>query len=744
MKAYTIKLLLAALCLCGATESLAQSAFYVYRTDGAINQFVYSDILSIEYGMEDIDGTGIEEYVQVINTIDSVCSIPVAKIDSVSFVTPTPALSISSAYVPLDPEETEVVDCDPEEGKYTLSFTGDLPPIDEGSVIIVDADSVSYIVLVTDVNIVGNRYEIEGEQGDLSYIFYDTEFTLSTEELRNGAADVDHLYKPTLAPRRKAVEIDDGVVRATGPLWSNNGEEQTTDIYKKGSTHAYSKHKFALNLDYEVTLLFGDKQEVENRGISFLKATNFNVDANIKGNMDAYYDFYLDVEKEETVIDLAPKENDKYVLLKHKLFPTIPIKFSIGPVPVTIDLGSDLYADVNLKGQGEFHFSAGIAADASTMMGARYNSADEDGIQMYYEQPTFNITPHDPTISGKGKLNGKLHLFPRVHAWLYGWAGPSFDIKPFLRAELSGGFKKDLLQSASSDFCAWALKNYCGLDLAVGISRSRMNYEVWNKSTEDLTVLEHQIYESPVNIKFRSASPAKVVKDQTTEVSFEVYDKGFDGEEVLTILPQLVKFEGDGDIQSTAGAYGVVSSGVAKASWTPSSSKDVLYARLYDIDGNVIAEDKYEGKGDITCPDENHPHWIDLGLPSGTQWRCCNEGASTPEAFGGYYTFGQVASAPTIEQIKEFLNNTTSVWTTQNGVRGRKFTSKINGGTVFLPAAGYCWNGEFTHVGNYGFYWSSTPRGEYGAYELRFDSYDARWYIWYGTRYYERSVRPVR
>ncbi|MBQ6208998.1 MAG: hypothetical protein IJK42_04405 [Prevotella sp.] len=744
MKAYTIKLLLAALCLCGATESLAQSAFYVYRTDGAINQFVYSDILSIEYGMEDIDGTGIEEYVQVINTIDSVCSIPVAKIDSVSFVTPTPALSISSAYVPLDPEETEVVDCDPEEGKYTLSFTGDLPPIDEGSVIIVDADSVSYIVLVTDVNIVGNRYEIEGEQGDLSYIFYDTEFTLSTEELRNGAADVDHLYKPTLAPRRKAVEIDDGVVRATGPLWSNNGEEQTTDIYKKGSTHAYSKHKFALNLDYEVTLLFGDKQEVEKRGKSFFKACNFGVDGNIKGNMDAYYDLYIDVEKEETEFDLKPEGNDKYVLLKHKLFPTIPIKFSIGPVPVTIDLGTDLFADVSLKGQGEFHFSSGIGADASAMIGARYNTADEGSVQMYYEQPSFHVTPHDPTISGKGKLSGKVHLFPRIHAWLYGLAGPSFDIKPFLRADLSGGFKKDLLQSAPSDYCAWALKTYCGLDLAVGLSRSRMNYEVWNKSTDDLTAFEYNLYESPVNIKFRSASPDKVVKDQTTEVSFEVYDKGFDGEEVLTILPQLVKFEGDGDIQSTAGAYGVVSSGVAKASWTPSSSKDVLYARLYDIDGNVIAEDKYEGKGDITCPDENHPHWIDLGLPSGTQWRCCNEGASTPEAFGGYYTFGQVASAPTIEQIKEFLNNTTSVWTTQNGVRGRKFTSKINGGTVFLPAAGARWYGSLISVGTYGYYWSSTPNDEGDAYELYFDSYDAYWNYWDGNRYGGPSVRPVR
>ena len=39
----------------------------------------------------------------------------------------------------------------------------------------------------------------------------------------------------------------------------------------------------------------------------------------------------------------------------------------------------------------------------------------------------------------------------------------------------------------------------------------------------------------------------------------------------------------------------------------------------------------------LTCPDDHHPHAIDLGLPSGTKWCCCNVGASTPEAYGGNY-----------------------------------------------------------------------------------------------------------
>lgn len=42
-----------------------------------------------------------------------------------------------------------------------------------------------------------------------------------------------------------------------------------------------------------------------------------------------------------------------------------------------------------------------------------------------------------------------------------------------------------------------------------------------------------------------------------------------------------------------------------------------------------------------TCPDEKHPHMIDLGLPSGTKWSCCNTDALSPEDSGGYYAWGE-------------------------------------------------------------------------------------------------------
>ncbi len=185
------------------------------------------------------------------------------------------------------------------------------------------------------------------------------------------------------------------------------------------------------------------------------------------------------------------------------------------------------------------------------------------------------------------------------------------------------------------------------------------------------------------------------------------------------------------------------------------------------------------------CPDDNHPHLIDLGLPSGTKWACCNVGADKPEAYGGYYAWGETEEKdvynwstyihcdgsssschdlgsdiagtqydvahvkwggswvmPTLDQIKELLNNCTSVLTTENGIKGRKFTGP-NGRCLFLPAAGHRFYSDLYYAGSGGYYWSSTqyPSNAYSAYYLGFYSGYKEWN--YDYRCSGRSVRPV-
>ena len=77
-----------------------------------------------------------------------------------------------------------------------------------------------------------------------------------------------------------------------------------------------------------------------------------------------------------------------------------------------------------------------------------------------------------------------------------------------------------------------------------------------------------------------------------------------------------------------------------------------------------------------------------------------------------------------------------------NGVNGRNFIGP-NGGTIFLPAAGYNWDGKLHDTGSYGIYWSSTPSYEGYSSELYFNSGEADW-DGKGLHLDELSVRPVR
>lgn len=226
------------------------------------------------------------------------------------------------------------------------------------------------------------------------------------------------------------------------------------------------------------------------------------------------------------------------------------------------------------------------------------------------------------------------------------------------------------------------------------------------------------------------------------------------------------------------------------------------YVRAYALRG---LEYYYGEERDFITLDRDY---VDLGLPSGILWATCNVGAETPEEYGDYFAWGETfpkevydwnnyqhsngmshgyssinitgltkycnnsnygyygftdnlatllpeddaATAnwgnawrmPTKEEWEELFNSVTSIWTTQNHVKGLLFTA-LNGNSLFLPATGFK-DGESGLVvpGMNGDYWSSS---------LDTDIPDCAWRLvfhsaGYGLYWYNRSggqcVRPVR
>ncbi|MBR5069671.1 MAG: hypothetical protein IKX59_00515 [Bacteroidales bacterium] len=180
------------------------------------------------------------------------------------------------------------------------------------------------------------------------------------------------------------------------------------------------------------------------------------------------------------------------------------------------------------------------------------------------------------------------------------------------------------------------------------------------------------------------------------------------------------------------------------------------------------------------CPDENHPHMIDLGLPSGTKWACCNVGASMPEEFGGYYAWGETEEndeysfrnnntgkyvyigddisgtlydvahvqwggswrMPTQSQIEELMKYCTIKRATKNKLPGRLVIGS-NKGSIFLPAAGEK-QGRIFSFANYGKFWSSTfAHDSIGDEAYNFAFYYSVYNCSKSSRLIRRSVRPV-
>lgn len=216
---------------------------------------------------------------------------------------------------------------------------------------------------------------------------------------------------------------------------------------------------------------------------------------------------------------------------------------------------------------------------------------------------------------------------------------------------------------------------------------------------------------------------------------------------------------------------------------------------------NTINDPEYVDLGlNVNKNSINGHEYVDLGLS--VKWAACNIGADSPEEYGDYFGWGETEKIPSLEEILSLgkiplLDNNNCKtrgksmgdirgnanydaaranwggrwrmptarefgelgyycdweWVTPKGdITGYKVTSKRNGNSIFLPAAGWKNMGlrlipySIYGVGSCGRYWSSMPdrSDTTEAYFLGFDS-DAPngYYGAYRSRCDGFSIRPV-
>ncbi len=187
----------------------------------------------------------------------------------------------------------------------------------------------------------------------------------------------------------------------------------------------------------------------------------------------------------------------------------------------------------------------------------------------------------------------------------------------------------------------------------------------------------------------------------------------------------------------------------------------------------------YDPNSPATGKHLNH-EWVDLGLPSGVRWSVCNYQSAKAENPGKHFAWaydsqqaeyskannknfgiqdddisgnleydavrklwGRGWRIPTAAEFQELADNCEKEYVLRGNTYGIKFTSRVNGQSIFLPTTGFKEGWDFMNDKTDGLYWTSTSYSDKdNAYIFHFSSSSTG-----GMSYTERHlgccIRPV-
>ena len=695
---------------------------------------------------------------------------------------------VATDYVDLRIGEPGVsVSYDSASGSLSVSYAdGRVPSVSAYQATVLPAEYDYDIRVIESHRTSGNSLQLETSQGNMNNLFRNTSFTLVT----NPAAPTRSANgRPVYTPVSYGVTDADGhytelynchaLTRAEfqngETLWEFHTDFNGQEIISGSAGRLYWETlSFDAALEGEFTFDFGEKQIDQVRRRGDIRYFSYRLTGSMEADMKLHYHYdYSHTEEKDEII------NDE-------LLPTRTFKFMVGTVPVVLNVDTKLGKQTLFEINGRVDATAGVCMGNQLTLGAEWTPAG--GVQPIGPEATPTFTPHLPTIEADATLEGKVSYYPRIEIELYKFFGPWAEPRPYLKSTVEAGMRASM---DGGNHVGWKAGLYNGLNLRVGLGL-------------DVFGWEKDIYESPImnpvadKLLFQAPSRLRLLSPQSgTEVEAgESLTAHLVAESYCPLTQKyypcplaLVNFRPDAGTCSPPYAA-ADANGELSVEWTTTAQSKTLAAHIVDMEGNDIDKKTLDvkiKKGVLhLCPDDNHPHAIDLGLPSGTKWACCNVGASSPEEYGGYYAWGETEEKddyyllnykyylgdldgdgnyleeneyvnigsnisgtqydvahikwgsswymPTLDEIQELLNECT--WTgiyQDKKIQGRLATGS-NGNSIFF-------------YNNYCSFWSATlhEQLDYGAFahaSTLCTSYNDQYYL-YQQRPFMGFVRPV-
>lgn len=622
----------------------AQQAFYIYRNDGAINTFITTEIDSMTYSRLDIDSIAHDEYVvHEVYTPDSIYRIPIEVIDSVGFVTPETVYQPGVKVLEGD-MRSYIISRD----ELTLMFQSNTPnsllPHVGDKLVTTEVDDVitnAFVGQVSEVNSKSDCIEVVCEPVDLTDVF----------------------------------ECYYGIIRKTDESVSVRRRNLSDGFFGTNGTRTLKPGKLTCDLFNTHEISFQYKVDDEDDNLSY---SLDNAKASISLTPTIDYNAYLIINKAYgTNISVTAVGNytmEEVLALSGSVHVSddAPLFEKAIPIPeALIDVFFEFGIFVDAK--GTLSIDQVWTQNYKHVFHWEWSSKGHESLQKVND-----FRPVSSSHQGKVALSGDLNVGAYGKVGIAFIATSSLDIAQIdLRVEgglnLTGTYvpykRDEEYAKKSTDLYNQIKDREVGVYWYYGLSGEATLFR-WSVSKQVPNFMNLPLNKKGKILGFRLVplfEDTKLSKDEggayyastkvfedvfTTDVGFALINKN--NEDDGTYSYCIYDYKGP-KAEAYASFYDI-----------PNSNSYTVYPLVKYMDMELIAEPSAEID---MCPDENHPHMIDLGLPSGTKWACCNIGASAPYELGGRYAWGETEEKSSYSASNyKFAQASTDGWMEIDGI----------------------------------------------------------------------------
>lgn len=611
------------------------------------------------------------------------------------------------------------------DGSLTVTYpSDDIPSVQSGNSIVLPAEYHFDIRVIESVSVSGNTLHLTTSQGNMTNLFRNTSFTLTTDASVTSRSAGSTVYTPTaygyINEKGEYVEMYNESTSSRSSLsveqdlWNFNENFNDELIYSgKAGTLSWEKCEFYSGLKGTFTFDFGQKEVQDRLPVGDLKKFGYELIGTLGMDLMLKYNYAYEYEEEDDQI------------IKYNVIPTGVLRFTVGPVPVVILVYTHLGKQYACQIEGELEATTGVKLENEVSLGLEWTPGG-GVVPTKSIKPTFEF--HPLTVEASASAEAKVSYYPQVEIGIYKFIGPWFEPRPYLKETVDAGFRAS---TDGDNYVGWKAETYNGMDLRMGL---KMDFGFWDKEvwTSDLYnwIGDRLLFEAPSRI--RTLSPEnhiKVEKDESVTAEFMVESFSPITNKYYPCPWALINFEPEsGNLDYPLAVTDL--EGKATVAWTP-DPENVVQSRATELVSRTLTAKVVDGEGEsidetglvvkIEKDEENdrkNTEAVDLGLS--IRWASCNLGAEKPEEYGNYFAYGetepksiyswenwnnprtlqlnwdndaatqQLGSGwrmPTKSECEELLNECSWKLIDIGDVKGYEVTGK-NGNSIFLPLTG--------------------------------------------------------